>query len=81
VLVADVLVERVKALREQGAAIPAIVTSGEAGAACDLFERVATARGDVRTAMIYIAAEPPGELALQRLRNIDGVTQRLLILG
>ena len=52
----DVLAQ-LKALREQGIRVPAVLVSGDPATASTVFEAVARERGDVPTAMIYLAPE------------------------
>lgn len=71
---ADSLVARFGDLRREGVTLPAIVATGDANAACEIFERIAAERGQMRTAMIYLAQTTLNEADRARLRSIEGAT-------
>lgn len=71
---ASAAVAQVHSLQQLGDVAPAIFVSGDAGSACEVFEKIAAEQGATPTAMIYLAHLPPSASEAKRLREIDGVS-------
>jgi two-component system sensor histidine kinase RpfC len=61
-------------LKNQGVVVPAVLVSGDAEMACQVFERVAAERGETPTAMIYLSSAASSESDRQKLLAIEGTS-------
>ena len=68
------VIAQLRALKQQGVAVSAVLVTGDVDTASKVFESVAVERGDGATAMIYLAATAPGLADGRRLQAIDGVS-------
>ena len=68
---ADQLIARFTDLRREGIELPAIVAAGEATTACEMFDRIASEHGEIRTAMVYLVTTTLNESDRARLRSIE----------
>lgn len=70
------VVARLRALRDTGIHISAVLVSGDADVASNVFNAIAAESGDASTAMIYLSTEDASANASEgRLDNIAGVSR------
>ncbi len=76
---ATAVITRLRALRDKGIHISAVLVSGDAGVASDVFRAIADEDKGASTAMIYLSAEEAGnngsEIQLAQLDKIVGVSR------
>ncbi len=70
---AALVAAQLRALRQRGIAVPAVLVSGDIETACRVFETVAAERTDDATAMIYVSPIAPSDADSSRLQSIAGV--------
>ena len=70
---ATLVAAQLRALRQRGIAVPAVLVSGDIETACRVFETVAAERTDDTTALIYVSSIGPSDADAARLQSIAGV--------
>jgi two-component system sensor histidine kinase RpfC len=76
VTTAGAVISQLRALRDAGIRVPAVLVSGDTELASTVFEAVAAENADTSTAMIYLSTEPSeGGTSDNRLDQIIGVSR------
>jgi two-component system sensor histidine kinase RpfC len=70
----DTALAQLRALRQQGIDVSAVIVCADPDTTFDVFGRLAKERGEPATAMIYLSQAAPTAADLARLRSIDGVS-------